>query len=226
MRPGVSCIPNSGEGLFALCALPRGSLVSFYNGTRPLAAAVDRRPWSLNGNAITVVDEEATCIDVPEPWDVTARYCASLSHKANHTFRRSGPSAGFELLVHPRFGKLKAMRLLRDVAEGEEIMVDYGYPRTGRSGPDWFKQGVRDLRDGKDAAGGEVPVLSSVASAAGADSAGSDSVLQEPDAEEGADASVDLRAVPWATLPAAARAALRAFGVAGAGPAAAAAVSK
>lgn len=123
----VSGLANSGEGLFARRALKPFEMISFYNGTRPSAAEVDARSWDLNSNAITVVDDEDTCIDVAEPFDKCDRYCASLSHKANHCFDWNKVNAVFELCWHPRFGKLKAARLTKAVQPGEEIFVDYGY---------------------------------------------------------------------------------------------------
>lgn len=45
---------------------------------------VDNRDWALNGNTISL--DEDTVIDVPQPFDQTERYCASLGHKANHSF--------------------------------------------------------------------------------------------------------------------------------------------
>jgi histone-lysine N-methyltransferase SETD7 len=193
VRPGPSAIPGSGEGLFARTALPAGALVSFYNGTRPLAAVVDRRAWSLNGNAITVVDNEKTCVDVPPPFDATTHYCASLSHKANHCFAPGAVNATFELFVHPRFGKLKAMRLLRPLRAGEEIFVDYGYPRTGRHGPGWYRAAL---------------------AAAGPAAADAAAAAAEAAAAALGEAAVDLRRVDARALPLGARAALVAHGLA------------
>lgn len=45
---------------------------------------VDSRDWALNGNTISL--DEDTVIDVPQPFDAVKRYCASLGHKANHSF--------------------------------------------------------------------------------------------------------------------------------------------
>lgn len=45
---------------------------------------VDSRDWALNGNTISL--DEDTVIDVPQPFDQMERYCASLGHKANHSF--------------------------------------------------------------------------------------------------------------------------------------------
>lgn len=49
-----------------------------------MIAQVDSRDWALNGNTISL--DEDTVIDVPQPFDQTERYCASLGHKANHSF--------------------------------------------------------------------------------------------------------------------------------------------
>lgn len=68
------------------------------------------------------------------------------AHKANHHFDPNRVNCGFDLFWHPRFGKLKAMRALRDIAPGEELFVDYGYPRRTQCGPQWFKDGLKSWR--------------------------------------------------------------------------------
>lgn len=45
---------------------------------------VDCRDWALNGNTISL--DEETVIDIPQPFDQMEKYCASLGHKANHSF--------------------------------------------------------------------------------------------------------------------------------------------
>lgn len=45
---------------------------------------VDSRDWALNGNTLSL--DEDTVIDVPEPHNHVSKYCASLGHKANHSF--------------------------------------------------------------------------------------------------------------------------------------------
>lgn len=57
---------------------------------------VDSRDWALNGNTISL--DEDTVIDVPQPFDAILRYCASLGHKANHSFT---PNCRYDLWVHP-----------------------------------------------------------------------------------------------------------------------------
>lgn len=50
----------------------------------PCALQVDSRDWGLNGNTLSL--DEETVIDVPEPYNHVSKYCASLGHKANHSF--------------------------------------------------------------------------------------------------------------------------------------------
>lgn len=45
---------------------------------------VDGRDWALNGNTLSL--DEETVIDVPAPYSHVSKYCASLGHKANHSF--------------------------------------------------------------------------------------------------------------------------------------------
>ncbi len=55
---------------------------------------MDSRDWSLNGNTISL--DEDTVIDVPEPFNLTENYCASIGHKANHSFT---PNCKYDLWV-------------------------------------------------------------------------------------------------------------------------------
>ncbi|KAI6069539.1 Histone-lysine N-methyltransferase SETD7 [Aix galericulata] len=80
----VSLISSAGEGLFSKIAAEASTVMSFYNGVRITHQEVDSRDWALNGNTISLDDE--TVIDVPEPYNHAAKYCASLGHKANHSF--------------------------------------------------------------------------------------------------------------------------------------------
>uniref|UniRef100_H3AYA1 Histone-lysine N-methyltransferase SETD7 n=1 Tax=Latimeria chalumnae TaxID=7897 RepID=H3AYA1_LATCH len=79
-----SLILSAGEGLFAKVAAGPNTVMSFYNGVRITHQEVDNRDWALNGNTISL--DEETVLDVPAPYNDTKKYCASLGHKANHSF--------------------------------------------------------------------------------------------------------------------------------------------
>ncbi|XP_072898824.1 histone-lysine N-methyltransferase SETD7 isoform X1 [Hemitrygon akajei] len=134
-----SLIPNAGEGLFAKIAAEPDTVMAFYNGIRITHEEVDSRDWSLNSNTISLDDD--TVIDVPEPYNSTKQYCASLGHKANHSFT---PNCIYATFIHPRFGPVKCIRTIRAVQRDEELTVDYGYDhysagKGGPEAPDWYK---------------------------------------------------------------------------------------
>ncbi|KAG8522172.1 Histone-lysine N-methyltransferase SETD7 [Galemys pyrenaicus] len=79
-----SLISSAGEGLFSKVAAGPNTVMSFYNGVRITHQEVDSRDWALNGNTLSL--DEDTVIDVPEPYSRLSKYCASLGHKANHSF--------------------------------------------------------------------------------------------------------------------------------------------
>ncbi|KAG7517280.1 histone-lysine N-methyltransferase SETD7 isoform X1 [Solea senegalensis] len=144
-----STIKGAGQGLFAKMDADADTVVSFYNGVRITHSEVDSRDWSLNGNTISV--DEDTVIDVPPPFDQMDRYCASLAHKANHSF---SPNCKFEPYVHPRFGLIKCIRTLRAVQKEEELTVSYGYDhgllgKNGPEAPDWYKQELEAFQQRK-----------------------------------------------------------------------------
>uniref|UniRef100_A0A8C4R5A3 Histone-lysine N-methyltransferase SETD7 n=1 Tax=Eptatretus burgeri TaxID=7764 RepID=A0A8C4R5A3_EPTBU len=91
---GPSLIPGAGEGLFALSAMEGGTVMAFYNGVRLTHEEVDGRDWSLNENTISL--DEETVIDVPKDKSTTSLYCASLGHKANHSFM---PNSKYDIFL-------------------------------------------------------------------------------------------------------------------------------
>ncbi|CAG5993385.1 unnamed protein product [Menidia menidia] len=136
-----STITGAGQGLFAKSDAAPGTVMAFYNGVRITHSEVDSRDWALNGNTISL--DEDTVIDVPRPFDQMERYCASLGHKANHSFT---PNCKYDPFVHPRFGPIKCIRTLMAVQKDEELTVAYGYDHEGKSGPeapDWYKQELK-----------------------------------------------------------------------------------
>ena len=50
------------------------------------------------------------------------------------------PNSDFvDVLMHPRFGRIMGLAANRDVAEGEEITVNYNYGEDG-DGPAWYSE--------------------------------------------------------------------------------------
>ena len=50
------------------------------------------------------------------------------------------PNSDFvDVLMHPRFGRIMGLAANRDIAEGEEITVNYNYGDDG-DGPAWYSE--------------------------------------------------------------------------------------
>ena len=74
-------------------------------------------------------------MNVPEPyWDIS-KYRATLGHKVNHSFKFD--KAAFGRAYHPRFGNIRTVYATADITKGEEILVNYGYPKGGPV-PEWY----------------------------------------------------------------------------------------
>lgn len=131
-----SRIHNAGEGLFAKRDLNPGELAAFYNGIRLSHEVVDGRHWNANGNCISL--DKDSVIDVPEDMSSTSQYCASLGHKANHSF---DPNARYAPCEHPCFGRIKCIQAIKLILSGDEITVDYDYHHEiegEQFAPDWY----------------------------------------------------------------------------------------
>ena len=129
---GLAGENSAGEGLFAKCKIAAGELVCYYNGVRVPHSKVDKRPWRLNDNCISL---DAECaIDVPSAFASTRVYTATVGHKANHSFE---PNAKYVEVFHPRFGHIKGIRALKPILARHEVLVHYGYTNQM---PKWYKQ--------------------------------------------------------------------------------------
>lgn len=131
-----STIPDAGEGLFSKVIAPENQIMSFYSGIRVPHAEVDARDWHFNNNTISLNSE--VVIDVPLDLNSLSDYCASLGHKANHSFT---PNSKYDKCEHPRFGKIKCIRTIKPVAPYEELTVEYGYDHSklDTDAPQWYK---------------------------------------------------------------------------------------
>ncbi|XP_065829174.1 histone-lysine N-methyltransferase SETD7-like [Oscarella lobularis] len=139
----VKVSPIAGDGLFARRDLPEDRVVSFYNGIRLTHQEVDSRDWSQNDYTISLDSE--TVIDIPPSCSDVAAYCASLGHKANHSFEAN---CKYDLFDHPRFGLIKSIRTLKRIRRDEELTVEYGYDHHGlgknnADAPHWYKSQLK-----------------------------------------------------------------------------------
>ena len=60
-----------------------------------------------------------------ELWNLD-KFRASLAHKMNHSFKKM--NCQFITVYNPRFGVVRGAEATRDIAKGEQIFVEYGYP--------------------------------------------------------------------------------------------------
>jgi len=123
-----SGIGGAGEGLFAKKALKQGELVALMNGARSPPSL--HQEWSdyrikLDGD---------TDLDIPESLRSLTAYCATLAHKANHSFT---PNCRWGRIDHPRFGCIISLVALKNCFPGDEITVNYRLPL--HYAPEWYK---------------------------------------------------------------------------------------
>ena len=74
-------------------------------------------------------------INIPRNYWSIIKYRATLGHKANHSFRYANSKYG--VASHPRFGMIRAIFATRHITKGEEILVNYQYPKYS-SVPKWY----------------------------------------------------------------------------------------
>ena len=93
---GPSAIhPEAGEGLFAKRAIPKGTLIAIFNGVRKR---------DVNGSLgvhspYKIAFSRGVDLDIPDSAISARKYCATLAHKACHSFT---PNAGFYNFEHSR----------------------------------------------------------------------------------------------------------------------------
>ena len=132
VRP--STVPFANEGLFARRPVEAGQILAFYNGIRrEPKRTFDPPDWVKSAYRIFDPARKKGSLDIPPEYVDSKNYCASLSHKTNHSFM---PSAEFEVYNHPRFGLVPCLVSITSIKAGEEIFVHYGY--TLDHCPDWY----------------------------------------------------------------------------------------
>lgn len=128
-----SKLPQGGEGLYAKRDIKKREIVALYNGIKIKTStyASEHMPRSdyrirLNGD----ID-----MDIPKGYHLSTEYCATLAHKANHSFT---PNSEWSLFEHPRFGLIRSITAMVDISKGDEILVNY--TMTIAKSPEWYRQ--------------------------------------------------------------------------------------
>lgn len=126
---------NAGQGLFAKRKIEFSEAVAFYNGFKFKSIENYR-------NYLTDCSQKFNYFDcqlgsVPTLFSEylvishflreLKNYNATLGHKVNHD--PDHPNVAMGAIEHPRFGSIHFFFALRTIFEGEEILVDYRYPK-------------------------------------------------------------------------------------------------
>jgi len=130
VRVRESRISRAGQGLFAVCDMDQGTVISFYNGVKVRPGADSDRPTPYR-----MILDETSDLDMPDSVGENLEvYRATLGHKACHSFR---PNAETDVFYHPRFGLIRCIATLTQIKRGEEILIDYNYNLS--TAPSWYK---------------------------------------------------------------------------------------
>ena len=121
----ASLIEGAGRGLFSSRSLREGDIVAYFAGLTVEERGAGNSEYAINW-------EGRTRLDVP-PGLREEGYCATLGHMACHSFE---PNIQYVWAVHPRFGRVRALRALKDLPVGEELLADYKYGLS--KAPDWL----------------------------------------------------------------------------------------
>jgi len=79
-------------------------------------------------------EKKKQILDIPLDSQKLSNYSATLAHKINHSFT---PNAKFVDFLHPRFGRIVAVKTSCNVKAGSEIYCHYGY--NIEDCPRWYK---------------------------------------------------------------------------------------
>lgn len=134
------------DGVFARRHIKEGDLVAYYGGLiyDPIKDPVffnnmtqsDR--YAIHRNLMSLTYNPNIQINIPESMWNTTKYRATLGHKLNHSFTRR--QTDYNWVVHPRFGLIRSVMAIKDIAPDEELFVHYRYPVKAESRvPKWYK---------------------------------------------------------------------------------------
>ena len=134
-----SGIPNSGKGLFANRFMEKGTLASIYTGYRYLTKdEIETYRDRYMGNVSLSDDDRrralkysinlgSTGASMHIPIELTNGPELDLPTFGAMVNCGFEPNCNFHVLEHPIWGTIEGVFTMRDVAKGEELLVDYGY---------------------------------------------------------------------------------------------------
>eukprot|EP00096_Caligus_rogercresseyi_P015920 TRINITY_DN8417_c0_g1_i1.p1 TRINITY_DN8417_c0_g1~~TRINITY_DN8417_c0_g1_i1.p1 ORF type:complete len:270 (+),score=68.07 TRINITY_DN8417_c0_g1_i1:271-1080(+) len=123
VRPSVI---GSGRGVFSKRRIPEGTLVGFYQGVRTSKTEalkdkeIRKSPYKIDNDWA----HPNEILDISEFYRDLNNYNATLCHLINHS---PDPNSVFEEIDHPRFGKIRSVRLIKPLESQEELSLDYGF---------------------------------------------------------------------------------------------------
>ena len=116
VKVAPSLIEGAGGGIFSSRPVREGEVVAYFAGLTVEEGDAGDSEYAINW-------EGGATLDVP--LDLRQQgYCATLGHMACHSFE---PNIQYVWASHPRFGRVRALRALRDLTVGEELLADYKY---------------------------------------------------------------------------------------------------
>lgn len=128
-----SLLPQGGDGLFARVFRPKGAVLSFYNGIRLNTSSLLLEQRFGHSDYRIRLHAEAD-LDIPKGFEDLNAYSTTLGHKANHSF---SPNTEWIVVEHPRFGLIRGLRAIQDIAKDEEILVNYSMNLA--DSPEWYR---------------------------------------------------------------------------------------
>ncbi|XP_040567026.1 uncharacterized protein [Lepeophtheirus salmonis] len=115
-----------GRGIFAKKLIKPGSIVGFYQGVKASKLEAYKNK-ELRKSSYKVDNDWAhpnEILDIPQFYQSLKNYNATLCHLINHS---PYPNTVFEEIDHPRFGKIRSIRVIKPLRPYEELSIDYGY---------------------------------------------------------------------------------------------------
>ena len=73
-------------------------------------------------------------LDLPNGFQNLSKYCATLGHKANHSFL---PNVEWVIVEHPRYGLIRGLKTLDNIEQDDEILVNYSMNLA--DAPEWYR---------------------------------------------------------------------------------------